>query len=201
MTSAHFKQRQEAKSESDRIDALASELQDIVRGEKPVENPLGFLSGLFGDGPSGGFLAVKLQDEVKPLSVHGEIDVLKDERAAAPLGVKFRKQGSKLSVNLAGVFLSHRAAALVVFRPSPCVKDSTAPVAMYEFIKEHICAVLGAVRNLAGHNRIPPVRFWFLSSPPGNTFRCHNSAVKFQSRNYPKVSWDNPPPIEGRAAA
>lgn len=179
MTSAHFKQRQEADSESDRIDALASELQDIVWGEKPVENPLGFLSGLFGDGPSGGFLAVELQDEVKPLLVKGEIDVVKDERTAAPFCVQLGQQGAKLSVKFSRVFLSHRAAALVVFRPSACVKDSAAPVTMHEFIKEHVRAVLCAVRNLAGQSYPSRVRPWFFQVPPNTTFTLLSRSVKF----------------------
>jgi hypothetical protein len=185
MTSAQFKQRQEAQSESDRFAAFSSELQDVVGGKEAVENPLGLLSGLLGDGSSGGLLAIQFENEVYSIAPKGKVNIIEDERAAAPLGVKFREQFAKLCVKFSRVFLSHGAATLVVFGPPARVKNSTPPVTVHEFIKEHVCTVLCAIRNLTGHSFSSPVRSWFFSSPPETTVTISPFNVKFPPGDSP----------------
>ena len=180
--------------------ASTFKLDHVVRGEVVVQPRLGFGRGLAGD--LAGACRLSFREQLKSnagLDLGQDNIVHRDGRNSA-LGVKLCYALAKSLVKRARVILSHRAAALVIFTTAARQKDRSFAVAIHKFVKEQARALLCSIRDFRWHGRLPPVLISFLALPPRGSICGHNSAVKFHSRNYPKVSRDNQPPLEGRAA-
>ncbi len=203
LTQAHNWKQNSKVGES--LCASTPEPDHVLRGEEPVEHGLGLLGGLGADAAGAGASALAEEFKANRIAFKAKRKIVNNRRGRSSLGVEFAKKSGQSSHELTGVFLSHRAAALVIIGPSPHVKDSTFALAHSKVSKEHMRAMFGGVGYLSPHSRFLPVLGLFLAFPPAEIVLSQGNPDKLRKRNDAesvnnKTLADPNPDIAGRAA-